>query len=395
MGATDHMRSRIQSAVRNQIDHVRELRRSLHQIPEPSLEEHKTGALIHTELLELDLEIQSGLAGTGIVADLRTDRPGGYVILRADMDGLPVMETSRVPHHSRNPGYSHCCGHDGHAACLLGAARTLAELRDHVRGHVRFLFQPAEEISRGAMEMIEAGVLFDHLPDAMFTLHTWPKLPAGHVGSLPGTITAGSDSFIVRVHGEGGHGARPHLARNPLQAIARLIEALSALSGPDRVVSPCVAHAGSKMNVIPEVGELSGTVRTLNDKVRGRILGEIEETVERICSDRAMECEVSFDAGCPPVVVDPELYELFRMVGAQLLGEGRVERLQQSSMGSEDFGHYLAHVPGLLFRLGMGLDSPELHNPRFDFNDEALESGITMLTGLALGVTNGNGFLTG
>lgn len=388
------MRNQIQSAVRRQLDHVRELRHSLHEIPEPSLEEHKTSALIHTELLELDLEIHSGLAGTGLVADLQTDRPGGYVILRADMDGLPVTETSRVPHHSQNPGYSHCCGHDGHSACLVGAARTLVELKDRLRGRVRFLFQPAEEVSHGAMEMIETGVLFDRLPDAMFTLHTWPKLPAGHVGSRPGTITAGSDSFKIHITGVGGHGARPHLAKNPLLSMARLIEALSAMTAPHRVVSPCVAHAGNKMNVIPELGEISGTVRTLDGEMREATLREIEQTVTRVCADRGMHCEIDFDAGCPPVAVDPDLYDLFERVGRELLGEERVERLERSSMGSEDFGHYLTHVPGLLFRLGMGLDSPELHNPRFDFNDEALESGIAMLVGLALGVTNGDDFLT-
>jgi amidohydrolase len=278
---------------------------------------------------------------------------------------------------------------------LLGAARTLVELKDRLRGRVRFLFQPAEEISRGAMEMIEAGVLFDRVPDAMFTLHTWPKLPVGHVGSRPGTITAGSDSFAIRVIGEGGHGARPHLARNPLLGMSHLIEALSSMTAPNRVVSPCVAHAGSKVNVIPELGEISGTVRTLNEEIRRSTLQEIEETVGRLCEDRGLECEIDFDAGCPPVVVDAELYQLFSRVGRELLGDDRVERLDSSSMGSEDFGHYLTHVPGLLFRLGMGLDSPELHNPRFDFNDDALESGITMLVGLALAVTCGNGFLTG
>jgi metal-dependent amidase/aminoacylase/carboxypeptidase family protein len=156
-----------------------------------------------------------------------------------------------------------------------------------------------------------------------------------------------------------------------------------------------VAHAGKKVNVIPELGEISGTVRTLDEDMREATLREIEQTVARVCADRGMQCEIDFDAGCPPVAVDPDLYDLFERVGRNLLGKKRVERLERSSMGSEDFGHYLSHVPGLLFRLGMGLDSPELHNPRFDFNDEALESGITMLVGLALGVINDDDFLTG
>ena len=329
------------------------------------------------------------------MADLETGRPGGYVMLRADMDALPVPEPPHIPHHSQNPGYSHCCGHDGHSACLLGAARVLNALRDELTGRIRFVFKPAEEISRGALEMIEAGVLSDRLPDAIFAMHTWPRIQVGDVGCRPGTITAGSDSFTIRVIGEGGHGARPWQANSPLPGISRLIKALSEMATGERVVSPCVTRAGNKLNVIPEYGELSGTVRTLNRSMRDRTLSQMQEVSHRVCSELGLEVEVDFEAGCPPVVIKPEMYELFHEVGAKLLGEEHVVRLADSSMGSEDFGHYLSHVPGLLFRLGMGMDSPELHNPRFDFNDAALESGITMMAGLAMRVCNGERLLTG
>ncbi len=379
---------KLHAIIQKHLPHLRELRHRLHQVPEPGLEERKTSALIATELRELDVEVTTGIAGTGIVADLNGAESGPYVILRADMDGLPVEEASHLPHHSRNPGYSHCCGHDGHATCLVGAARALCEMHDDLQGRVRFLFQPAEEINCGAMEMIEAGVLSDRLPDAMFTLHTWPELPVGHVASLPGTITAGSDSFLVRIRGRGGHGARPHLTDNPLITMSSLIRKLADLTGPNRVVSPCVAHSGKKLNVIPEIGQISGTIRSLNEGIRDETLTAIEQTVQEVAEEHGTECTVDFESGCPPVRVDPDLYELFTRVGRQVLGEEQVQCLDGPSMGSEDFGYYLNHVPGLLFRLGMGLSSEQLHNPGFDFNDDALESGITMLTGLARAFCN-------
>ncbi|MFW6457549.1 MAG: M20 metallopeptidase family protein, partial [Planctomycetota bacterium] len=190
---------RIDSIVQENLPHVRELRHRLHEVPEPGMKEHKTSALITTELQQLGLEVIAGVGGTGVVADLECPNAGPYVLLRADMDGLPVEEDTHVPYHSRNPGYSHCCGHDGHCACLVGAAQALSEVSDALHGKVRFLFQPAEEINSGAREMLEAGVLTDQLPDAIFSLHTWPKLRAGHVASLPGTLMAGSDSFFIRI----------------------------------------------------------------------------------------------------------------------------------------------------------------------------------------------------
>jgi amidohydrolase len=376
--------SRIRTLAAQHTAHVRELRHCLHQIPEASLEEHKTSALLRTELAELGLKVKAGLGGTGLFATLENGSSQKYVVLRADIDGLPVHEASHAPYHSLHPGYAHCCGHDGHAACLIGAARVLGELKPELNGRIGFLFQPAEENSRGAQEIIEAGIFCKRLPDAIIALHAWPDLALGHVACKTGAMMAASDSFTITVAGKGGHGARPHQARNPMLAMARIAPALAALTNHERVVSPCVFNVGEKSNVIAETGIIQGTLRTLSEATRQSMMQRIFKITERACSDLDMRGEVNFEIGCPAVVTDPALYDIFQAVGRKSLGPEKVITLDAPSMGSEDFAYYLNHIPGLLFRLGMGKDGPELHNPMFDFNDEALTTGITMLSAMAM-----------
>jgi len=375
----------IKAAGERHLPHVRRLRQALHQIPEPGLEENKTSALLHTELLELGLKVIPGFGTTGLVADLRQDnRDSGYVILRADIDGLPVQESSDAPYHSRHQGYSHCCGHDGHAACLIGAARILLEVKECWQGRIRLLFQPAEEISRGAQRMIEAGLFRQGLPTAIIALHAWPGMPAGSVAGKAGTMMASSDSFRLTVTGRGGHGARPALARNPLFGIARAGQQLAAMTDHTRVVSPCVARVGEKVNVIAASGYLAGTLRTLDQDTRERTMSEMTAVCKQVCAQEGLECRLEFEAGCPCVSVSAELYQRFRQLAVALLGKQNVNELDKPSMGSEDLGFYLEHVPGLMFRLGMGTECPELHNPAFDFSDHALSTGMQMLAALAV-----------
>lgn len=368
------------------VAHVVELRHKLHRVPEPGFCETKTAALILEELGDLGLDVRTGIAQTGITADLVTGRPGAYVAVRADMDALPLKESTGAAYASEHEGYAHSCGHDGHAAALVGTARVLSEVRDQLVGKVRFIFQPAEETSRGAGTMIEDGVFGPELPDAILGLHAWPGLSPDVVACRRGTMMASCDVLTVRVSGKGGHGARPESARNPLLGMARVVETLGKLSNHERIVSLCTARIGDRANIIASRGKLSGTVRALNKQIRQKIVDEIVTGVEAACEPLGLHGKVSLDAMSPAVVVDERLYGMFRQVGAELLGADQVVELERPSMGSEDFGTYLDHVPGLLFRVGMGADCADLHRPEFDFNDDALGTAILMLCGMAIRV---------
>jgi len=379
---TAGMRDRIVELAERHYERVVEIRHRLHRMAEPGLREEETARILVGELACSDLEVRTGVGGHGIVADL-VGGDGPVVALRADMDALPVKETTGAAYRSRNGRYCHCCGHDGNMACVVGAARILSDLRTDLPGRVRFIFQPAEELGTGAIDMIKAGAL-DPLPAAIFTLHGWPGLPAGTVASNPGIIMASSDIFTVRVIGKGGHAGRPHLARNPLVGMARVIDVLSRLNTEERVVTVCRAKAGKRPNIIDSVGVLTGTFRSIDPCVRETTLAEIESLVGEECGNLALRAEVKFECGSPLVVNAEGLYQTFCEVGCELLGSEKVAETGGPSMSSEDFGYYLERVPGLLFRLGMGEDSPELHNSDFDFNDESLGAGMIMLAGLAI-----------
>lgn len=368
------------------VDDIVQLRRRLHRVPEAGFQERKTAAIIAEQLAGLGLDVRTGVARTGVVADLVTGRSGAYVAVRADMDGLRVRESSGLDYASEHVGYAHCCGHDGHAAAVVGTARVLSQIRDQLVGKVRFIFQPAEETCRGAQAMIESGILGPDPPDAILSLHAWPGLPVDTVACRRGTVMASCDVLTIAVTGKGGHGARPELARNPLSGMARVVEALSELNNDERVVSLCTARVGTRSNVIAERGRLSGTVRALNARVRETTMGEIVAAVREACEPLGLHGKASFGATSPAVIVDERLYAVFEQVGAEMLGGDKVVELEKPSMGSEDFGVYLEHVPGLLFRVGMGADCADLHRGEFDFNDQALRTAMLMLCGMTVRV---------
>ncbi|NLX06961.1 MAG: amidohydrolase [Phycisphaerae bacterium] len=358
------------------------LRHRLHRVPEPALGEYKTAEILAEELISLDLSLQTQIAGTGIVAELATGRQGPCVALRADMDALPVEEANDFDYRSQHPGYSHCCGHDGNMAIVLGAARVLASLSDQLCGRVRLIFQPAEEASMGASAMIEAGAI-DACPDAILAVHGWPGLAVGSVGARCGAMMAACDVFRITVLGQGGHGARPELARNPLMGVARVIEALSDMNTPERIVSLCQAEVGERPNIISDTGVLSGTIRSLDTGLRAQTLREVVERVDGTCHAVGLKAKVEFLEHTPVVSNDKRLYSLFRRVAGDLLGPRSFVAIETPSMGSEDFGFYLQQVPGLMCRIGVGADSPELHNARFDFADGAVKAGMAVLAGMA------------
>ncbi|MFQ5963375.1 MAG: M20 family metallopeptidase [Candidatus Scalinduaceae bacterium] len=382
------MRDIIQNEIHKIIDNAIELRHRFHEIPERSFEEKETAHLIAQELRGMGVAVKEGLAKTGIVATIKGKRPGNIVALRADMDALKIEEETSKPYTSKHKGFSHCCGHDGHIVCALETARILASLRKRLAGTVRVIFQPGEEIGNGAQAMIDAGALGEPLPSAIFMLHSWPGLESGMVASKPGTITAANDHFGITVKGKGGHGARPHESISPIVSAAHLVQKISNLTSDGDnhpcVVSVGVMRGGTQANVIPDYASIQGTIRSLNEISRQKVLEMFKKTVGNICVKDSVEEAINFHKYCPPVNNHPDLYHLFERTGDDLLIPEKRAYITKQSMGSEDFGYFTQLIPGLLIRLGMGKSSPPLHTSNFDFCDSSLAAGITILVGLAM-----------
>src|SRR5215208_5441304 len=264
------------------------IRRDLHIHPELSFQEHRTAGIIEERLEALGLEVRRGVGGTGVVALLRGGRPGKTVALRADIDALPIVEINEAPYRSEVEGVMHACGHDGHVAGLLGAAKALHAIRESLNGDVLLIFQPAEERAGGAKPMIDAGALRDPRPDAVFGVHIWNNLPAGMIGVKPGPIFAAADEVEITIKAPGGHGAMPHQTVDPIVVAAQVIQALQTMVSRETspfdstVVSICSVHGGNAFNIIPSEVRLLGTVRTFDEEIQARLKRRIEEMVHGI-----------------------------------------------------------------------------------------------------------------
>jgi amidohydrolase len=362
-----------------------EWRRDIHAHPELGLEEHRTSALVAAKLASWGIEVTRGLAGTGVVGTLRNGGGGRAIGLRADMDALEMTEANEFDHRSVNPGRMHACGHDGHTTMLLGAARYLAETRNF-DGTVHFIFQPAEEGLGGGRIMVEEG-LFDRFPcDAVYGAHNDTSLPVGTMVAVAGSVSAASDRFWIRIHGRGGHAARPHRAIDPLVVGCHVVLALQTVVA--RRVDPQEAavlsitqfHAGSTGNVIGEEAVLNGTVRTLRPEVQDEVQDLLTSIATATAAAHGAEAVVEYERGYPPVVNAEEPTERAAMAAARVLGEGRVIRERRPGMGGEDFSFMAQRVPGCFVRIGQAegeRGSTPVHNPRYDFNDAILPIGAS------------------
>jgi amidohydrolase len=370
------------------------VRRDLHQDPEIAHQEHRTAGIVAGRLRELGLDnVRTGVGQTGVTALLRGARPGPVVLLRADMDALPLDEADRgQPYRSRRPGVHHACGHDGHVAILLAVASILRRERARVRGTVAFVFQPAEERVGGAEGMIRDGAL-DPKPDACFGLHLWNELPVGTVDARAGPIFANADAFAIALGSAGGHGAAPHQTSDPIAAAAYLVTTLQTLVA--REVAPLEPaaltigsiHGGTAPNVIPARVELQGTLRTFEAGTRERLLRRIQELTAGIAGTLRVSGAFSLTDGTPACVNDPALSGLVRAAAARLLGSDAVsDRVQ--TCGADDMSLFLQAAPGCYFLVGSanherGLDSPH-HSPAFDFDEGALAIGADVLAQVTL-----------
>jgi amidohydrolase len=370
-------------------------RRDVHAHPELGFEETRTAALAADRLRTLGYEVTTGVGKTGVVA-LQAEGGGRCVLLRADMDALPVEEANAVPYRSKHAGKMHACGHDGHVAIGLEVARRLAALR--LAGTVKFAFQPAEEASNGAQAMIADGVLNAPAVDAAFGIHLWNDLPVGTVGIMPGAIMASVDQFEIEIHGRGGHAAAPHQTIDSVLVAAHVVTGLQTLVARRRsplepgVVSVTEVHAGRAFNVIPARADLRGTVRTFGGRFWEEAPRMVEETAQGIAAAFGARADVHYRRLSGPLVNDERLTALMRDVAAELLGAANVKHGVRT-MGGEDMSFFLDKVPGCFAFVGSapqsGGASPH-HSPTFDIDEESLVIGTELLTNTAVRYLEGD-----
>ncbi len=366
------------SEVQAIVGEVIELRRDFHRHPELGFEEVRTSAKVAEFLRGCGLDPCVGIAKTGITALVEGDREGPTLLLRADMDALPIEEESGLEFASQVPGKMHACGHDLHTAILMGTARLLTGMKSRLRGRVKLVFQPAEEGPGGAWPMIQEGILKNPQVDYALGLHLWSDLPCGHVAIQSGPVMAAADTFKVTIHGRGGHAAYPHESSDPIVAAAALIGAMQTVVSrrvnpfDTAVISVTQIRGGSADNIIPERVEFSGTIRSFQQPVRDFLVAQLHEMVPHFCKAYGVEGEFHFQQGYPPLVNHP-------------VPTGWVERATQglglpsaaqATMGGEDMAYYLQEVPGAFFFLGAAPDQSDLvfphHHPKFQLDERAV-----------------------
>ena len=360
-------------------------RRYLHQHPELRFDCHQTAGFVAARLREFGVdEVHEGIATSGVVAIIDGQGPGPVVALRADMDALPIHEATGAAHASTVPGRMHACGHDGHTAMLLGAAKYLCETRNF-RGRVALIFQPAEEGGGGAGVMVEEGVLERFGIDEVYALHSAPGTPIGHFYTTPGPIMAAVDSFSITVTGVGGHGAMPHETVDPIVAACGMVTAIQTIVSrnhyalDDLVVSVTQIHTGSADNIIPDSAWINGTVRTFDERVQAKVRRRLSEIVEGQAASYGVTARLDYEVGYPATINDATR-AAFAADVAEEIGLG-VAREAGREMGAEDFAYFLQKRPGAYLFVGNG-DSAGLHHPEYDFDDDAAAYGASFFARL-------------
>ncbi len=374
-------------AVRRHHPELTAIRRDIHANPELGLTERRTAEIVAARLEAWGIEVHRGIGGTGVVGVLRAGNGHGRIGLRADMDALPIEEATNLAYASRTRGVMHACGHDGHTTMLLGAARYLAETRDF-SGTVTFIFQPAEEGIGGALAMLKDG-LFERFPcDTIFGMHNAPGMALGRYGITPGAAMAGGAFFDIEITGKGAHGARPDVSIDPVLVACHIGTALQSIVSrnvPPRetaVLSITRIQGGDAYNVIPETARMSGTARTMKRET----MNVIEQGMTRVASNVAAAfgaaASVDFRLIFAPLVNHPAAAQEIADAAAELVGETHVDRDKPPAAASEDFSFMLEQVPGAYINLGNGEQSPPVHNPAYNFNDEAIPYGSALFARL-------------
>ena len=382
----------VKQLVQEQKDQVIRIRRELHRIPESGYTEKKTSARVADHLKAAGLDVRTGIAQYGVVGLLRTERPGPTLMIRADMDALPVTEQTGLSFSSTHAGAMHACGHDAHMAMVLGAALVLSKMKDKLKGNIKFIFQPAEEGPGGAKPMIEEGVMENPVVDYAVGCHLWPGSPEGTIGVKAGPIMAAMNRFDIRIIGSEGHGAMPHLCVDALEVGTQVVNALQRIVSrhmnplKPTVVSVGAFHAGKAFNIIPGEAELCGTTRTFDLEIWNTWEPRIRKILQGVCDSMGARFELKFDFGYPPTINDPFMADLVRRCAEEVVGPDKVLE-PEPTMGGEDMSYYLQRAKGCFFFLGVGRPGcAPLHNARFDFNEDVLLIGIETYCRIALGL---------
>jgi amidohydrolase len=367
-------------------------RRHLHMHPEVRFEEVETSRFVAERLRALGVEVRHPVGKTGVIGLIRGQRSGRTLMLRADMDALPILEENDVPYKSTRPGVMHACGHDGHTAILLGVAQVLSRRASWLQGDVKLCFQPAEEGSGGALAMIEAGVLDAPKPDAVVGLHLAQWLSVGAVAVSPGPIHATPTRLEIDVQGQGGHAAAPHRCVDSVLVAAQIVVALHQIVAREvnplerAVITIGSSHAGTTYNVIADTAELRGTIRAYDEGMRDFLRRRVEEVATGVAKTMRAEAVVRTMPGPPPVVNDPAVAQLVEAVAGATRGVAGVIPCEPS-MGADDVAEYLKRVPGCYFWLGTRNEARgivgEHHHPRYDLDEAALPLGVELLTRIA------------
>lgn len=376
-------------------------RRHFHKNPELSFKEYKTSEYIKKRLDEMSVDYVSGLVGTDVVAVIEgtlNSNKSKTLLMRADIDALPVCETRESEYKSVNDGVMHACGHDGHTAILLCVCDVLNKMREYFSGTVKLVFQPGEETSGGAKPLIDAGVLSAPYVDACIALHMDPDIDCGKIRIKKGSLYASPDDFFIKVIGKGGHGAEPQNCIDPIAISSKIIEALLIL--PAREIEPFeqavvtigTINAGNATNIIPEYSEISGTARSLTNEVRVFLKRRIGEIANGICNTYGAKCEYDFVELFPPLINDDNLAEQFSETAKHVIGEDNCILGGMPTMAGEDFAYFANERPSLLFKLGCrNIDKDmcyPLHNPMFDIDENALAVGVELFSNFAVDFLN-------
>jgi amidohydrolase len=391
----DHLKERIKQLAASNKEQVVAIRRHIHMHPELSFQEFNTAQFIGQTLKKLGIEVQEGIAKTGLVATIRGKNPDKRTVaLRADIDALPIQEQNQVSYKSQASGIMHACGHDVHISSLIGTAQILHALRDEFEGTVRLIFQPAEEKAPGgAIGMIQEGVLRNPVPASILGQHVYPLLPAGKIGFTKGTIMASTDELHITVKGQGGHAASPNLAIDPILIASHLIVALQQLISRSKdpimpgVLSICQINGGEATNIIPEEVYLAGTLRAISEEWREQAHQKITKLCQGMAQAMGGDCMVDIRKGYPHTYNDPALTDRVSEVTKQYIGSENVVEAPLN-MGGEDFAYYAQQIPGCYYLLGVKNEARGIksfvHTPTFDIDESALELGPGLMAWLAL-----------
>jgi len=377
-------------------EYLTEIRRKIHQYPELGMQESRTTTLVKKELSNIGVDIIELNSDVGVLGVIKGSKKGSDKVtaFRADMDALPITERTDLPYASKNKGIMHACGHDGHTAILLGTAKLLNNMKEKFSGTIKFIFQPDEENLNGAKLMVEEGVLENPRVDTIVALHCWPPLETGKIGVWEGPYMASSDKFSIRISGRGGHGAYPHKSVDSVLTAAELILALQRIvsreidSFDNVVLSVCTINGGTAFNVIPDEVIITGTVRCQQTNLREVVKCKIDRIVRGLADSTGCNYSLDYRFGVSSLVNHPDVVKLVRRATEQVLGQDWIVNLEKPAMSSEDFSVYLDKVPhGAFVRIGntnSGQNSLLVHNDKFNFNDEAIPMGVSVLTQFAL-----------